>query len=178
MCLVETLHKENGTFSPVTSLMGQLVGWDQSRRGWKVQTYNKSGDKDAKALYEAWEDLWALPELGQIVIIDGQKQLVTRFYVVLMYYIRSPISTNMLTPYMISYHIHHRIQVLDECVPCRIGASRRRLAKKENKDCKKDCQEDYEEDCREDCQQDNEEDYREDYRKDSREDSNQEKKSK
>ena len=86
--------------------------------------------------------------------------------------------------------IHHHIQVLDEFVPCRIGASRRRLAKKENKDCKQDCQEDYEEDCREDCQQDNEEDYREDcqedneedyredYQKDYREDSNQEKKSK
>ena len=112
--MVETMQQENGTFGPGTSLMGQLVGWDQNKRGWKVQTYNKSSDKDGKALYEAWDDLWALPELGQIVIIDDQKQLVTRFYVVLMYYIRSPISTHMLTPYMISYHIHHHIQVLDE----------------------------------------------------------------
>ena len=78
LCLVES-QQQGSRFQPSTSIMGEIVGFDKAKLQLKVQTYNRSGDKEGKPLPEDYTDLWYLPRLLSSVSIDGKPHSVDRY---------------------------------------------------------------------------------------------------
>jgi hypothetical protein len=84
MVLVE---KEGGEaedkFTMKYYLPGKIVSYNGLRGKFKVQTLNKSGEPDGEAMYEASDDLWLLPQVGEVVelVASADKFVVVKAYV-------------------------------------------------------------------------------------------------
>ena len=64
-------------------LSGKILSYNGLRGLFRVQTLNKSGEPDGEAMHEASDDLWLLPNIGEVVelVASADKLVVVKAYV-------------------------------------------------------------------------------------------------
>ena len=75
VCLLEA--SVSGRFTKATHLVSTIV--DNSEDQWLLQVWNQSGEKDGKAELENADDIWLLPDVGEIVSLKKGDVLIKEY---------------------------------------------------------------------------------------------------